>query len=91
MNIGREQLPWQAPIKAGGSWVLGQEQDLVEGGFDRSQRFIGKICDFQIWDYGMNQDSMTKLFLNNGQVNAGNIFNSPPSYALEFRNGALLS
>jgi hypothetical protein len=78
----------------GGSWVLGQDQDdgwrkSVEKTFDKNQRFIGKICDFQIWNYGMNQDSLKKLFLNNGV--AGNIFNSPPTYALEFKNGATSS
>jgi len=82
------------PIEAGGSWVLGQDQDegwrkSVEKSFDKNQRFIGKICDFQIWNYGMNQDSLKKLFLNNGV--AGNIFNSPPTYALEFKNGATSS
>merc|ERR1739838_203916 len=79
------------PIRAGGSWILGQEQDALEGKFDKNQRFIGEICDFQMWSYGMNQDSLKKLFLNDGSVTAGNVFDSPPSYALERKNGAIQS
>ena len=52
------------PIRSGGSWILGQEQDAIEGKFDKNQRFIGKICDFQMWNYGMNPESLKKLFLN---------------------------
>ena len=77
------------PIRSGGSWILGQEQDKKEGKFDKNQRFIGKVCDFQLWNYGMNQDSLNKLFLHDGSVAPGNVFNSPPSYAFKKNNGAM--
>ena len=77
------------PIRAGGSWILGQEQDQKEGGFQKNQRFTGKICDFQMWDYGMNEDSLKKLFLNDGSVAPGNVFDSPPAYAFKKKNGAM--
>merc|ERR1712142_1012763 len=72
------------PIRPGGSWVLGQEQDAKEGKFDKTQRFIGKICDFQMWNYGMNPNSLKKLFKNDGSVAPGNYFN-----AFQKRNGAM--
>jgi len=74
------------PIRPGGSWVLGQEQDAKEGKFDKTQRFIGKICDFQMWNYGMNPGSLKKLFA--GSMKAGNFFNSPPTYKFVEKNGA---
>ena len=77
------------PIRAGGTWILGQEQDKQEGKFDKTQRFIGKICDFQMWNYGMNQDSLKKLFLQDDSVAPGNVFNNPPSYAFTKKNGAM--
>ena len=86
-----QKLKMSTPIRSGGSWILGQEQDAIEGKFDKNQRFIGKICDFQMWNYGMNPESLKKLFLNDGSIKAGNVFNSPPSYSLEKKNGAIQS
>ena len=77
------------PIRPGGSWILGQEQDQEGGGFQKHQRFTGKICDFQMWDYGMNQKSLKKLFLHDGSVAPGNIFDSPPTYVFKKKNGAM--
>ena len=84
-----EKKNMATPIRSGGSWILGQEQDTIEGKFDKTQRFIGKICDFQMWSYGMNPDSLKKLFQNDGSVKPGNFFNSPPSYAFKKKNGAM--
>jgi len=78
-----------SPIRPGGSWVLGQEQDDKEAKFDKKQRFIGSICDFQMWDYGMKEDSLKKLFQNDGSVAPGNVFDSPPAYAFKKKNGAM--
>ena len=78
-------------IKKGGVWILSQEQDCMEGCFEESQRFIGKICNFQMWNYGMNQSSTDKLFLNDGLMDPGNIFDNPPSYTFEEKHGAFIS
>ena len=76
-------------VRTGGVWLLGQDQDEVEGGFDIEDRFVGKICNIQMWNYGMNQESLDKLFLNDGSMAPGNFFDSPPSYAFERKNGAI--
>ena len=36
-------------IPSKGVWIIGQEQDSLGGGFSTDQRFIGKICDLQLW------------------------------------------
>ena len=36
-------------ITAGGTLVLGQEQDTVGGGFDRTQAFLGKMDEFALY------------------------------------------
>ncbi|XP_041038312.1 neuronal pentraxin-1-like [Carcharodon carcharias] len=46
---GDNLAPWH-PIKLGGVFVLGQEQDAVEDHFDASQAFVGALSDFQMWD-----------------------------------------
>ena len=35
---------------AGGTWVVGQDQDSVGGGFDANQMLLGEIADVNIWD-----------------------------------------
>jgi len=80
--VGKKNLA--TPIRPGGSWVLGQEQDSKEGKFDKTQRFIGNICDFQMWNYGMNPKSLKKLFRNDGSVAPGNYFN-----VFQKKNGAM--
>ncbi|KAL9983773.1 hypothetical protein ACROYT_G005997 [Oculina patagonica] len=37
-------------IKQGGTWVLGQEQDAVGGGFETSQSFQGMLSNVNIWN-----------------------------------------
>ena len=37
-------------ILAGGTWVVGQDQDSVGGGFDEYQMLLGEIADVNIWD-----------------------------------------
>ncbi|XP_033998156.1 pentraxin-4 [Trematomus bernacchii] len=39
---------WEIP--GGGSVVLGQEQDVVEGGFDSAEGFAGQIAGFRMWN-----------------------------------------
>lgn len=37
-------------IPPGGSLVLGQEQDIMGGGFDGSEAFVGSVAGLAIWD-----------------------------------------
>lgn len=45
---GQNLSPWQ-PVRAGGTFILGQEQDTLGGGFDVSQSFMGQMSDVQFW------------------------------------------
>ena len=65
-------------IPLGGSWVLGQQQDSLLGGYDETDRLIGSICNFQMWDFKMSNEQLDLLFSKDVNLR-GNIFDSPPS------------
>ncbi|KAJ8005087.1 hypothetical protein DPEC_G00143010 [Dallia pectoralis] len=44
-----ENLSAWHPIKPGGVFILGQEQDTLGGRFDATQAFVGEISDLQMW------------------------------------------
>nr|XP_023685834.1 neuronal pentraxin-1-like [Paramormyrops kingsleyae] len=44
-----ENLSAWHPIKPGGVFILGQEQDTLGGRFDATQAFVGEISDLQLW------------------------------------------
>ncbi|XP_021553668.1 pentraxin-4 [Neomonachus schauinslandi] len=48
-------------IPAGGSLVLGQEQDSMGGGFDSSEAFVGSIAGLAIWDQALVPGEVAKL------------------------------
>ncbi|XP_019645823.1 PREDICTED: uncharacterized protein LOC109486433 [Branchiostoma belcheri] len=37
-------------VRTGGTWILGQDQDVVGGGFDADQSFIGELSEVNLWD-----------------------------------------
>ncbi|KAI8520996.1 hypothetical protein Bbelb_007500 [Branchiostoma belcheri] len=37
-------------VRAGGTLIIGQEQDVVGGGFDANQSFIGDLSEVHLWD-----------------------------------------
>ncbi|XP_075773598.1 neuronal pentraxin-1-like [Pelodiscus sinensis] len=47
---GESLAPWH-PIKPGGIFILGQEQDTLGGRFDATQAFIGELADFNVWSH----------------------------------------
>ncbi|XP_075046908.1 neuronal pentraxin-2-like [Mixophyes fleayi] len=47
---GENLAPWH-PIKPGGIFILGQEQDTLGGRFDATQAFVGEITDFNMWSH----------------------------------------
>uniref|UniRef100_A0A8C4WC75 Pentraxin (PTX) domain-containing protein n=1 Tax=Gopherus evgoodei TaxID=1825980 RepID=A0A8C4WC75_9SAUR len=47
---GENLAPWH-PIKPGGVFILGQEQDTLGGRFDATQAFIGELADFNVWSH----------------------------------------
>ncbi|KAL4616684.1 neuronal pentraxin-1-like [Arapaima gigas] len=46
-----ENLSAWHPIKPGGVFILGQEQDTLGGRFDATQAFVGEISDLQLWSH----------------------------------------
>nr|AFM89707.1 pentraxin [Callorhinchus milii] len=38
-------------LEAGGVIILGQDQDNVQGGFQKKECFIGEMTDIHLWDY----------------------------------------
>ncbi|XP_061146113.1 neuronal pentraxin-1 [Syngnathus typhle] len=45
---GEDLAPWH-PVRAGGVFILGQEQDTLGGRFDATQAFMGELADVQMW------------------------------------------
>lgn len=46
---------------AGGTFVFGQEQDEVAGGFSESESFLGKLFLLDIWDIKLEADYINQL------------------------------
>ncbi|KAM8927477.1 neuronal pentraxin-2-like [Pelodytes ibericus] len=57
---GDSLAPWH-PIKPGGVFVLGQEQDTMGGRFDATQAFVGEISDFNMWSHILTPGEIFKL------------------------------
>ncbi|XP_034016254.1 neuronal pentraxin-1-like [Thalassophryne amazonica] len=45
---GQNLSAWH-PVKPGGTFIMGQEQDTIEGRFDVTQSFMGEMSDLQFW------------------------------------------
>ena len=71
------------PLLQNGYWVLGQEQDSVGGGFAAYHQFHGMICDFQMWNRALDDSTIERLFSDVSSVEAGNVFDNPPTYQFE--------
>ena len=48
-------------IRAGGSLVLGQEQDSTGGSFDSSQSFQGSLTNVNVWSYVLPANTIKNL------------------------------
>lgn len=46
------------PILGGGIFVLGQDQDFPQGGFSRSESFVGKMAHVDVWSRKFEEDEM---------------------------------
>ncbi|XP_066531502.1 neuronal pentraxin-1 [Hoplias malabaricus] len=54
---GENLSPWH-PIKPGGVFILGQEQDTLGGRFDATQSFVGEMSDLQLWSRVLNSEEI---------------------------------
>ncbi|XP_060138207.1 neuronal pentraxin-1-like [Zootoca vivipara] len=57
---GENLAPWH-PVKPGGVFILGQEQDTLGGRFDATQAFIGEISDFNMWGHILTPGEVYKI------------------------------
>ena len=59
-------------FRAGGTWVIGQDQDVEGGGFQPRDAFVGKLADVNIWSRVLGQDEIEKFASSCGHVMKGN-------------------
>uniref|UniRef100_UPI0037E706A7 neuronal pentraxin-1 n=1 Tax=Semicossyphus pulcher TaxID=241346 RepID=UPI0037E706A7 len=57
---GMNLSPWH-PIKPGGVFILGQEQDTLGGRFDATQSFVGEMSDLQMWSHVLTPSDIYSL------------------------------
>ncbi|KAG1936133.1 neuronal pentraxin-2 [Pimephales promelas] len=57
---GENLSPWH-PIKPGGVFILGQEQDTLGGRFDATQAYVGEISDVQMWSHVLTPHDVYSL------------------------------
>uniref|UniRef100_A0A3Q1JDU3 Pentraxin (PTX) domain-containing protein n=1 Tax=Anabas testudineus TaxID=64144 RepID=A0A3Q1JDU3_ANATE len=57
---GTNLSPWH-PIKPGGVFILGQEQDTLGGRFDATQSFVGEMSDLHMWSHALSAADIYSL------------------------------
>ncbi|XP_074641309.1 sushi, von Willebrand factor type A, EGF and pentraxin domain-containing protein 1-like [Tubulanus polymorphus] len=67
-----EHLAAGIPIKGGGKVVLGQEQDIVGGGFSKSESYLGQITSLNVWN-GVLSERDIYNFYNTCYTYKGNV------------------
>ncbi|KAG9329471.1 hypothetical protein JZ751_004564, partial [Albula glossodonta] len=53
-------------VPAGGAVVLGQEQDVVGGGFDEAEAFVGELAGFTMWDRALSPGEVSGVATGRG-------------------------
>lgn len=49
------------PLPKGGILVLGQDQDILGGGFDMSQSLSGRLTQFGVWDRVLEDEEIINV------------------------------
>ncbi|XP_070779405.1 C-reactive protein-like [Enoplosus armatus] len=49
-------------VRPNGKVVIGQDPDSYVGEFDAKQSFVGEICDVNMWDYVLSDNTIQDLF-----------------------------
>ncbi|XP_028326685.1 neuronal pentraxin-2-like [Gouania willdenowi] len=57
---GMNLSPWH-PIKPGGVFILGQEQDTLGGRFDAAQSFVGEMSEVNMWSHVLSSSDIYSL------------------------------
>ncbi|XP_055079578.1 neuronal pentraxin 1 like isoform X2 [Periophthalmus magnuspinnatus] len=69
-----ENLAPYHPIKPQGLLILGQEQDMLGGGFDATQAFVGDLANLHIWDRKLTVGEIYNLATCSSKAQVGNVF-----------------
>jgi hypothetical protein len=48
-------------LATGGVFLLGQEQDIIDGAFDENQAFSGRVTEVEMWKTVLSQRSILNL------------------------------
>ncbi|XP_067905949.1 C-reactive protein-like [Heterodontus francisci] len=48
-------------VRGGGTYILGQEQDSVGGGFDIKQCFVGEVTGVDLWDHVLSSNDIKAI------------------------------
>uniref|UniRef100_A0A3P9KFX8 Si:dkey-283b15.2 n=1 Tax=Oryzias latipes TaxID=8090 RepID=A0A3P9KFX8_ORYLA len=59
-GTGTNLSPWH-PIKPGGVFILGQEQDTLGGRFDVTQSYVGEMSELHMWSRVLSADDIYSL------------------------------
>ncbi|XP_044150492.1 uncharacterized protein LOC122938780 isoform X2 [Bufo gargarizans] len=60
-------------VRAGGIAILGQDQDELGNGFEKSQSYVGKIKELNMWNKVLSIKSLRKVF-NGNETPKGEVF-----------------
>ena len=60
-------------VPAGGTWILGQDQDKFEGGFHKIDSMKGILAEVNIWDRILGPYEIAALALGCGLLMEGNV------------------
>ena len=49
------------PLAPGGVFLVGQEQDIVDGAFNENQAFCGRVTDVEMWKIVRSAASISRM------------------------------
>lgn len=50
-----------APVRPGGVFIIGQDQDQLRGGYNAKQSWSGAIAQYNLWDFSMEEYDVQNL------------------------------
>lgn len=59
-------------VRPGGKVIIGQDPDVYVGDFDANQSFVGEVCDVNVWDSVLS-DNTIKDMSSGKRVPRGNV------------------
>ena len=60
-------------LPAGGTWIIGQDQDKFEGGFEKKDSMKGTLAEVNIWDRILESYEIAGLASCRGPLIEGNV------------------